>query len=203
MEKEPSLVLVTWRDATTFYGWHSLTKAAELEPREIQTSGFLIQDTDMYLSLAASLGICEEEDHGGADAGDVFVIPRTWVMKVEKLGLAASCKCEVMDSRTEAAKYMPAGDAGGEYYPPMVEIIPGDEALGRQFTLDEHLRRGGDYQSWHDFGDGDIYPPVEKDEPIKRKEIEVEPTTAEKQLQNWKDAGFILNDEKYEVEEGA
>jgi len=86
------LVLVTWRDATTYYGWHTMDQVRRLEPKEVQTVGFRIKEEGDYFVLAASLGECEE--HGGADAGDPFVIPMAWVMKVEELGLAARCRCE-------------------------------------------------------------------------------------------------------------
>jgi len=170
-ERHYPLVLVTWHDATTFYGWHSIEKAKALEAKEIQTTGFLVQEGRDYLVVAASLGECEE--HDGADAGDPFVIPMSWVTRVEKLGLAAGCTCE-----KEEAKPLPTivgKIVGGYTRPPLIleedketlaawqagvgqrptpvedcwgapaleplEVKPGDDRLDRPFTLDEHLRR--------------------------------------------------------------
>jgi len=154
------LVLVTWVDCTTFPGWHTIKQSLELQPDEVQTVGFLFSDSDNFLCITPSM--CDGDTPTTLDP---MLIPKSWVVKVETLGLAASCKCEVGGEevlckyeencgfcaeqvKREEVVEVQEENCWGAPDPEPLETKPGDEALHRPLTLDEHIRRGGTYQTW-------------------------------------------------------
>jgi len=148
------LVLVTWRDATSFGGWHSIKGIEKLKPEEITSVGFQIRTTPEFIVLATGLQYCEE--HEGTDVMDIMFIPRDWTMRVEELGLVAGCKCE----EKTLCKYeencgfceVQVKQEKAEDYAKPLEAKPGDDYLNHQLTLDEHLRRGGKFKNWNEEG---------------------------------------------------
>lgn len=89
-EQHYPLVLVTWVDCTTFRGWHTVAESLEFEPDEVETAGFLLADEKKYLRITPSLSGNKD---GALTILDAMTIPRSWVMKVEALGLVSSCGC--------------------------------------------------------------------------------------------------------------
>jgi len=176
-ERHYPLVLVTWRDCTTFRGWHSVEESLKFEPDAVETTGFILREDGDFLCVSPSLS-------GTGDTVttlDPMMIPRSWVTKVEKLGLAAGCTCEKEEEEEKLASWQsgagqrPAPDpvpALKEACDAYLEVKQGDDHLGRQLTLDEHLRRGGTYATWparmmtHFVGDS-CNPPHEE---MKEKE---------------------------------
>jgi hypothetical protein len=71
-------VIVRWRDTTGIPGWH---KRAELEeelatpPEVIESTGWLIDENDEWLTLAGSVG--------RYTCGDLLKIPRGCIVEVE------------------------------------------------------------------------------------------------------------------------
>ncbi len=91
-EKHYPLVLVTWYDSTTFPGWRGLDKMLELGPDTIQSTGFLLQQGEEFLTLVMSLSA--HDNWNDAFTGmDVLVLPAKCVVSVEALGLVSSCGC--------------------------------------------------------------------------------------------------------------
>ena len=179
-EKHYPLVLVTWVDCTTFRGWHTIKDSLDFTPDEVETVGFLLSEEETgYLRITASLS----GKDGNLTLLDAMTIPRSWVTKVEVLGLVSSCGCGEKEEklaggnaeklaawRAEAVEQVFVESCWGAPEPepedlcrcgagvgmscnlcrPMkpLETIKGDEALDRQLTLDEHLRRGGKATDW-------------------------------------------------------
>jgi len=89
-EQHYPLVLVTWVDCTTFRGWHGVEESLKFEPDEVETTGFLLAEEEKYLRITPSLSGNKD---GNLTLLDAMTIPRSWVTKVEVLGLVSSCGC--------------------------------------------------------------------------------------------------------------
>jgi len=84
------LVLVTWVDCTTFRGWHTIKESLDFTPDEVETAGFLLEDGPDYLRITSTLSGNKD---GNLTLLDAMTIPKSWVTKVEVLGLVSSCGC--------------------------------------------------------------------------------------------------------------
>jgi hypothetical protein len=74
-------VEVFWRDAFTIDGWHSLADVNKkvTEGADCQTVGYLIQDTQDWLVVAATVGRDISED---CEIGSCWIIPRGMITKM-------------------------------------------------------------------------------------------------------------------------
>ena len=81
MLQELSLVMVHWIDAEcSSDGWQhkeDFDKWADEPLRSVQTVGWLMRDTDDRVVVMSSMG--------GDDMGEAHKIPKSWVIKIEKL----------------------------------------------------------------------------------------------------------------------
>jgi hypothetical protein len=73
------LVVVTWRDAVTNGGWHSLDELGYLRPATVKSVGYLVHHDDERLILAHGLSGDGEEQEGLGHT----CIPASWVDDVE------------------------------------------------------------------------------------------------------------------------
>ena len=75
-QKKLRYVEVSWIDAISDSSW--LTEEHFPEPALITTRGWLVKETETYITVAGTLG------HGG-DYGEVITIPKCWANKVKTL----------------------------------------------------------------------------------------------------------------------
>jgi len=139
------LVLVTWVDSTTYSGWTDLDTAYRAVSHEVQSTGFILRNDDIFLTLAMSLS---EHEGEGLGTLDIMVLPKGCVMRVETLGLVSSCGCGAEDEEEFENLGQDCWGAPAPEDAPTLETKPGDDNLGRQLTLDEWMRRGGTVMSW-------------------------------------------------------
>ncbi len=81
MLQELPLVMVHWIDAEcSSDGWQDkedFDKWADEPLRAVQTVGWLMRDTDDRVVVMSSMG--------GPDMGEAHKIPKSWIIKIEKL----------------------------------------------------------------------------------------------------------------------
>jgi len=78
--KEYPLVKITWTDATDIEtGWHLLSDILKKTLLNVQSVGWLVEDTDEKMILVACW------DSADKCAGRGLVIPKPWIVKKEIL----------------------------------------------------------------------------------------------------------------------
>lgn len=66
------ILYVEWIDATATSAW-SAFDSEDLKPHHIKSVGFLVKETDQFLSLAAAVG--------GDECNAVINIPKPWITR--------------------------------------------------------------------------------------------------------------------------
>jgi len=107
------LVLVHWRDAAGAEGWHTREEVLMVQPKRVESVGFLVHVAPTYIVLVDSLASCEE--HDGEECMGPFVIPRSEIEGVEALG--------VVDDDEDGGGCW-AGETGGPFQvPPDINLV--------------------------------------------------------------------------------
>jgi hypothetical protein len=84
-------VEIHWVDSTSRTGWHRVDEFNEETkraggPMPMITTGFLIDQTKDYISVAGTIGYSKEDSLCGK-ACDFMTIPRGCIKKVKRLGI--------------------------------------------------------------------------------------------------------------------
>jgi hypothetical protein len=80
---KPSLVEVTWHDATSWSGWHSLKDHQASDPLEITSLGYLSKNDNRVVQIVQSRR--PEDTPGDEIVAHSLTIPRGWVRRVRRL----------------------------------------------------------------------------------------------------------------------
>lgn len=76
---------VEWVDSSGRGHWHAMKEARDLVPDRCTTVGFVLTESDDYLTLIQSFTNRKEEDDNQAD--NAISIPKVAITKMETLGL--------------------------------------------------------------------------------------------------------------------
>lgn len=78
--KKPEIYWVSWVDANAEAGWGD---PKHLDLSHCESVGFLVKETEEYLSLAAAIGLNETSLESNA----VITIPLAWITEAKKVEL--------------------------------------------------------------------------------------------------------------------
>ena len=73
------IVLVNWLDSNSNSAWHNITEAKHLRPSPCVTIGYVLEDTEEYITIASSFAT--END----SVSDVICIPKFAVQSIETI----------------------------------------------------------------------------------------------------------------------
>lgn len=78
--KEYKVVKCYWHDITTQAGWLEKKEVDEISTSNAITYGLLVEETDSYVKISASVTLEEEPDYA-----DVTIIPKSVVLCIKEL----------------------------------------------------------------------------------------------------------------------
>lgn len=72
-------VTIEWVDATTNSGWEDIKTVLDERPHSIETTGYLLKETDEYLLIALTMSM--DKDDGRWKVNGWICIPAPWKIR--------------------------------------------------------------------------------------------------------------------------